>query len=81
MKAATRQQEILEMAAKLTEKADPTDQEIAEMQDVAAQVVDGIEWALKMVRGEVPRPSRDFWGWLEDLKREVEDEVCVSDGD
>ena len=73
MEAATRQREIIEMAVKLTEKPNPTNNEVAGMYDVAAQVVDGIDWALKMVSGEVPRPEKSLREWLEDLQKEIDE--------
>ena len=76
---AERSKSIQEMASILTEKKNPTHKEVASMQGIATQVVDGIEYALKIARGEVPRSQNS--DWLDKLQKEIDAEDFDNEGD
>ena len=73
--AATRSKDIQEMAIILTEKKNPTHEEVASMRGIATEVVDGIEYALKLAErklaGEII--ENDFEERLNRLIAEAEE--------
>ena len=68
-----KRQEVAHMA-KLISDDRPTNTEIAKLMPIALQVVDGIDWTLKMVAGEVPRPKKSFRSFLQELQDEIDQE-------
>jgi hypothetical protein len=67
-----RKKEIWDMAELLTEEENPTVRDVAVMLEPARHVVDGIQYALKMAAGEIPRDKKPFREWLDELQEQID---------
>ena len=65
-----RKKEIWDMATLMTDEDNPTNQDIASLLEPAQQVINGVEWALKLSSGKIPRPPQN--NWLEELQAEID---------
>ena len=62
--------EVWDMATLMADEDNPANEDIAVLLEPAQQVINGVEWALKLSSGEIPRPPQN--NWLEELQAEID---------
>ena len=75
----SKKQEVTHMAKLISDDDHPTNTEVAKLMPIALQVVDGIDWTLKMVAGETPRPKKNLRTFLQELQDEIDQEEQFDD--
>ena len=63
---------------KITYLENLTGDELTELEEakiIGRQIIDGIEWALKMAHGEVSRPKQSLDEFLDGLEKEIADGI------
>ena len=46
--------------------------EICEMQELGRQLAKGLDYGMKLARGDADAKGADSWDWLDELKKEAE---------
>ena len=75
-----KKREVVHMAKLISDEANPTNAEVVQLMPVALQVVDGIDWTVKMIAGEVPRPKKNLRTFLQELQDEIDQEEQLNHG-